>query len=118
MVLWAQKHKYKIVKLAFANGNTHAEATDGMCVAVSDSPHCGNGNLELILHKKALQMLSSIVKPDEELYVGIVGKFAMFLKSDLFFASMMHEGRYFEGSQLIDRLQPAYKATVDSKEFF
>ena len=117
-MLWAQKHKYKIVKLAFANGNTHAEATDGMCAAVSDSPHCGNGNLELILHKKALQMLSSIVKPDEELYVGIVGKFAMFLKSDLFFASMMHEGRYFEGSQLIDRLQPAYKATVDSKEFF
>ncbi len=108
----------QFVKLTFANGNTRAEATDGMCVAVSDSPHCASGNLELILHKKSLQMLAGIVKPDEELYVGIVGKFAIFLKSDLFFASMMHEGRYFEGSQLIDRLQPAYKATVDSKEFF
>ena len=108
----------QFVKLTFADGNTRAEATDGNCIAVSDSPHCGGGNLELILHKKALQMLSGIVKPDEDLYVGVAGKFAMFIKSDLFFASMMHEGDYLEGSRLIKRIQPAYKATVDGKEFF
>lgn len=108
----------QFVKLTFAGGNTRAEATDGNCVAVSDSPHCGGGNMELILHKKALQMLSGIVKPDEELYVGTVGKFAMFLKADLFFATMMHEGNYFEGSRLVERIQPTYKATVDAKQFY
>lgn len=108
----------QFVKLSFASGNTRAEATDGNCVAVSDSPHCGDGNMELLLHKKALQMLSAIVKPDEDLYIGIVGKFAMFLKADLFFATMMHDGSYFEGSRLVERIQPTYKATVDGKQFY
>lgn len=113
-----QRASLQYVKLTFADGNTRAEATDGNCIAVSDSPHCADGNLELILHEKALQMLASIVKPDEELYVGIVGKFAVFLKADMFFSTMMHEGNYIEGSKLIERLQPMYKATVDARELY
>ena len=54
-------------------------------MAVTASPHCADGDLDMILHEKALTVLDSIVKPDEELYVGIVGQVAFFMKEDLFF---------------------------------
>lgn len=108
----------QFVKLTFANGNTRAEATDGNCIAVSDSPHCADGNLELILHEKALNTLSLITNPTDDMYVGTVGKFAVFIKEDLFFSTMMHDGNYIEGSKIVERLMPVYKATTDAKQMY
>lgn len=112
------KASFSHVKLSFEGGVTRAEATDGSCMAVASSPHCADGNLEMILHEKALHILSGIVKADEELYVGIVGKYAIFMKEDLFFSTMMFTGKYVEASKLIDKIVPAYGATVDARRLF
>ena len=112
------KVSFSYVKLSFEGGVTRAEATDGSCMAVASSPHCADGNLEMILHEKALHILSSIVKADEELYVGIVGKYAIFMKEDLFFSTMIFTGQYVEASKLIDKVTPAYSATVDARQLF
>ena len=60
-----QKAALSYVKQSFQNGMTTAEATDGSCVAVAASPHCADGELEIILHEKALNILNSTVKPDD-----------------------------------------------------
>ncbi len=111
------KASFSYVKLSFEGGVTQAEATDGKCMAVISSPHCADGCLEMILHEKALHILCGIVKADEELYVGIVGKHAIFMKEDMFFSTMMFTGRYIEASKLIDKVVPAYGASVDAREF-
>lgn len=110
------KASFSYVKLSFKGGVTRAEATDGRCMAVVSSPHCADGHLEMVLHEKALHILSNIVKTNEELYVGIVGKYAIFMKEDLFFSTMMFTGQYVEASKMIDKIAPAYGATVDARK--
>lgn len=112
------KMSFAYVKLNFENGIAKAEATDGNCIAVSVSPHCADGNLEMILHEKALQTLVSIVKPSEELYVGIVDKFAIFMKEDMIFSTMLFSGEFLEASDLIEKVNFVYKATADAKEMY
>lgn len=112
------KATFSYVKLSFKGGMTKAEATDGNCVAIAASPHCADGELEMILHEKALNILDSIVKPDEDLYVGIVGKFAVLMKEDMFFSTMLFTGNYLEASKLLDGVQTIYKATVDAKQLY
>ena len=112
------KATYSYVKLSFKSGITQAEATDGSCVAVATSPHCADGDLEITMHEKALNILYGIVKPDEALYAGIVGKHAVLMKEDMFFSTMLFTAKYLEASKLLDGIQIIYKATVDVKQFY
>lgn len=112
----AHKKSLQFVKLSFSNGHIKAEATDGHIAALTQSPHGSDGSLEIILHEKALSVLASIVSANEELYVGIAGNFAVFIKDDIFFSSQLYKGDYIEGSKLIEYVKPIYKATIDSKE--
>lgn len=112
------KAAFSYVKISFRGGVATAEATDGNCIAVTASPHCADGNLEIILHQKALTVLDSIVKPAEELYVGIVGKVAVFMKEDLIFSTMMFTGSYLEASQLLSNFHGNYQATVDANQLY
>ncbi len=111
------KKSLEFVKLSFADGKTYAEATNGKIAALSQSPHTSDGNLNIILHESALNILTNIVTADEELYVGIAGKFAVFMKEDMFFSTMLYDGHYIEGSKLVEYVKPIYKATVNSKDF-
>ena len=110
--------RFSYVKISLRGGIATAEATDGSCMAVTASPHCADGDLEMILHEKALTVLDSIVKPDEELYVGIVGKVAVFLKEDLFFSTVLFTGNYLEASKLLSNFHGNYQATVDAKQLY
>ena len=112
------KTTFSYVKLSFEGGITKAQATDGNCMAVTSSPRCADGNLEMILHEKALRILASIVKPDEELYVGIVGKFAIFMKENMFFSTMLFSGHYLEASTILEKIRPVYEATADAKALY
>lgn len=108
------KGSLQYVRLAFADGMTTAEATNSTYAAISISPHCADGNLELFLHEKAVRILASIVNPSDELFVGISGKFAVFMKEDLFLSSMMFGGKFLGGSRILERFTPAYQATADA----
>lgn len=112
------KATFSYVKLSFEDGVTKAQAAENNCMAVTVSPHCADGSLVMLLHEKALQALEGIVKPDEELYVGVVGKFAVFMKEDLFFSSMMFDGNYIEASTVLEKVKPIYGATVDAKALY
>ena len=110
------KSSLSYVKLSFDGGITRAEATNGSCIAIATSPHCADGKLEMILHEKALRILSDIIKPSEELYIGIVGKYAIFLKEDMIFSTMTFTGRYLDASKLLENFIPKYSATVDARK--
>ena len=110
----SDKVSLQYVRLAFADGLTTAEATNSTYAAISTSPHCADGNLELFLHEKAVRILASIVAPTEELFVGISSKYAVFMKEDLFFSSLMFGGKFLGGSRILERFTPAYQATADA----
>ena len=109
---------FSYVKISFRGGMATAEATDGSCIAVTASPHCADGDLDMILHEKALTVLDSVVNPNEELYVGIVGKVAVFMKEDLFFSTMLFTGNYLEASKLLSNFHGSYQATIDAKQLY
>lgn len=108
--------KMQFVKLTFKGGNSYAEATNGNCTAISASPHCADGNLSLIVHEKALQILSKIVSPDDEIYVGSEGKIAVFMRPDTMFITLLHTGDYVEGSKIMSRLKSEYGAITDTRK--
>ncbi len=114
----AHKQSMQFVKLSFANGQTTAEATNGQIAALVQTPHGSDGKLDLILHENALSILASIVSPNEELYVGIAGNYAVFMKEDMFFSSQLYKGDYFEGSKLVNYIKPMYRATMDAKALY
>lgn len=112
------KHSLQYVKLSFNNGHTMAEATNGHIAALSQTPHGSDGKMNIILHEKALDILSSIVSPNDELYVGIADKYAVFMKENVVFSSRLYEGDYIESSKLVNNIKPTYKATVDARELY
>ena len=112
------KQSLQYVKLSFANGNTTAEATNGHIAALAQTPHVSDGKMDIILHEKALGILDSIVSPNDEMYVGVSGNYAVFMKEDMIFSSRLYKGDYIEGSTLVERIKPIYKATVDAKALY
>lgn len=114
----AGKEFMQYIKIDCSDGNTQAQATNGACIAVSRSPHCADGNLEMVLHGKAVQILNSIVAPKDELFVGISGSTAVFMKPDLIFSTLMFRGQYIEGTKLFQAVNPIYQATAEAKDFY
>ena len=114
----AHRQSLQFVKLSFADGQTTAEATNGQIAALAQTPHGSDGKLDLILHETALGTLASVVSPDEELYVGVAGNFAVFMKEDLIFSAQLYRGDYIEGSKLLNYVKPVFKATTDAKALY
>ena len=114
----ASKRSLEFVKLSFKDGSTIAEATNGSIAAISQTPHASDGNLDIVLHESALNILANTVSPNDELYVGVTGSFAVFMKEDLFFASQIFDGNFIEGSKLMSYVKPKYKATVDAAALY
>lgn len=114
----AHRQSLQFVKLAFAGGQATAEATNGQIAALAQTPHGSDGKLDMILHEAALGTLASVVSPDEELYVGVAGNFAVFMKEDLIFSAQLYRGDYIEGSKLLNYVKPVFKATTDAKALY
>ena len=114
----AHRQSLQFVKLSFADGQTTAEATNGQIAALAQTPHGSDGKLDLILHETALGTLASVVSPDEELYVGVAGNFAVFMKEDLIFSAQLYRGDYIEGSKLLNYVKPVFRATTDAKALY
>ena len=112
------RRSMEFVKLSFQRGKTLAEATNGNIAAISQTPHASGGNLGIVLHESALNILANAVSPNDELYVGVTGGFAVFMKEDLCFSSQLFDGDFIEGSKLMSYVKPKYKATVDAGELY
>ena len=108
----------EFIRLSFDGTDTRAQATNGQLGAVSNSPQCSDGKLAVTLHYKALQTLAAIVSPEEELFVGVSGNYAVFMKQDLFFFSMQYTGEYMDSGRLLSYMKPQYRATVDGKQLY
>lgn len=106
------------VHISCAGGDTQAQATNGRCAALAGSPHCSDGKLDFVVHSKALHVLSSVASPNEELFVGVLDQFAVFMKADMFFAAHLHAGNYVDVGLLFNHIKPAYQATADVKELY
>jgi len=106
------------VKITFSGGATTASATDGRRMALTQSQQCADGDLEMIIHKKALNVLYSIIGSKDELYVGIAGKCVTLFNSSIIFSTRLTEGKFADIPHVINSIDKMYHARLDAKELF
>lgn len=103
----------QFVNLKLGCGTAQATATDGSFMAVSNTPISSSGNLDMLIHEKAIKSLSEIISADETLFVGTAENYAVFIKEDMMFHTMMLNERFVDVGAAISKLNPAYKVTAD-----
>lgn len=108
----------EFVKIKFNGSGATAEATNGIYIAISDAAHCSDGQLELLIHQKAIKMLSEIISADETLYIGTAGHFAVFMRQDMIFHTMLSNEQFVDTGRAINGLSPRYQATCDAKALY
>lgn len=104
----------QFVNLKFNGSTAQATATDGSFIAVSNAQSGGGGNLNLLIHEKAIKSLSDIVSSDETLFVGTADNYAIFLKEDMLFHTLMLTEKYVDVGATIAKLKPEYKVCADA----
>ena len=104
------------IKLNFTPMGVTAEAMNNQYGAFAKSKRSADSNLSLIIHQKALGILSGLISQKDTVYVGVNGKSVVFIKEDLVFHTRIHNGEYRESSQLMDRIVPQYKAMANAAE--
>lgn len=104
----------QFVNLKFNGSTAETSATDGSFIAVSNAQSGGGGNLNLFIHEKAIKSLSDIVSAYETLFVGTADNYAVFLKEDMLFHTLMLTEKYVDVGATIAKLNPDYKVCVDA----
>ena len=104
----------QFVNLRFNGSTAQASATDGSFIAVSNGQSGGGGNLNLLIHEKAIKSLSEIISADETLFVGTADNYAVFLKEDMLFHTLMLTEKYVDVGATIAKLNPEYKVCADA----
>ena len=106
----------QFVNLRFNGSVAQATATDGSFIAVSNTPLGSGGNLNLLVHEKAIKSLSEIISADETVFVGTVDNYAVFLKDNMLFHTLMLSESYVDVGATISKLNPDYKITADASQ--
>lgn len=106
------------VKISFSGGSTTATATDGYRMVLTQSYHCADGMLEMLIHKKALGVLCNIINSSDELYVGISGKSVVLFNQKLIFSTRLMERKFIDISQVIESVNKNYYARMDATELY
>lgn len=106
----------QFVNLKFKGSTAEASATDGSFIAISNSPSGGGADLNLLIHEKAIKSLSDIVSSDETLFVGTADNYAVFLKEDMLFHTLMLTEKYVDVGASIAKMNPDCKVCVDAAE--
>lgn len=104
----------QFVNLKLGSGVAQAAATDGSFIAVSNAPLGVGGNLNLLIHEKAIKILSDIISSDETVFVGVADNYAVFLKEDMLFHTMMLLEKFVDVGATISKLSPGYKVCTDA----
>lgn len=96
---------------------TQAVASDGARISIAELPQIADGSINtIILHKKALSALSAIVKPDEELYLGIRDGHVVLFNQEMVYATPLIPGTGVNSDQIIEKLNPVFFAKADAKQ--
>ena len=107
----------QFVNLKIGGNTAQATATDGKFMAVSNLQLGSSGDLDMLIHEKAIKSLSEVVSADETIFVGTADNYAVFLKEDMLFHTMMLTEKFVDVGTAISKLSPEYKVCVDSCQF-
>lgn len=110
----ANKKILQFVNLKLGNSSAEASATDGSFLAISNAPLGSGGNLDLLIHEKAVKSLSEIISADETVFVGTADNYAVFLKEDMLFHTLMLTEKFVDVGAAISKIRPEYKVCADA----
>jgi DNA polymerase III sliding clamp (beta) subunit (PCNA family) len=108
---------HKGVQMNLSSGNSTACATDGKRFMIVHCMNVADSELNLFIPESSLNVLCGIVKPNDELYVGVSNNTAIFVSPGFMFSTMLLNGDLSGIEKRISEFASEYKATVDSKEF-
>jgi DNA polymerase III sliding clamp (beta) subunit (PCNA family) len=106
----------KGVQISFSPETSSASATDGARFLRVKGENVADRELELFVPESAMNMLCGIVKPKDELYVGVLTNTAVFHTADFVFTTMLINGNLSGVEKTMSKFVTEYKATVNAKE--
>jgi len=109
---------FDCVKVNFSPNKTTATATDSMRFIKTGGTDIADGEMELIIPKRALNLICDIAKAKDDLYLGTVGNKIVFISSEFVFTASMISSKSHNIEEIIERVKPVYSAVVDGKEFY
>ena len=104
----------QFVNVKINDSTTEAAATDGSFIAVSNASLGSGGNLDLVIHEKAIKTLSEVVSADETIFVGTADNYAVFLKEDMLFHTLMPTEKYLDVGATMSKIKPECKLLADT----
>ena len=113
----SNRTEFQGVKISFGKDCTTATATDISRLAFAEAEHCADGSLDVLIHKRSLNVLRNIIKRTDELYVGVAAKSFVVLKPDMIFSARLLEGKFVDAGKMMGLLKKSYSAVVNTGSF-
>jgi DNA polymerase III sliding clamp (beta) subunit (PCNA family) len=107
---------YQGVQIRFTSETSTATAADGIRFLKSQGVNIADGELDLFIPERALNLLFGIVKIKDELYVGTVNNKAVFITDEYVFTTSLLNGDLSSVENIIQKFTAIYSATVKVKE--
>jgi len=105
------------VKVNFTAAKTTALATDTKRFIKTAGEQIADGDLEVLIPKRALNLVCSITRATDELFVGTTHNQVVFMTSEFVLTARMLTANNHNVEALIKNVKPVYKAVVDAKQF-
>jgi DNA polymerase III sliding clamp (beta) subunit (PCNA family) len=105
------------VKVNFSSDKSVATATDTLRFIKTAGEQIADGDLEVLIPKRALNLVCGITKASDELFVGTTHNQIIFMTSEFVLSSRVYVSDKHNVEPLIKRVKPIYSAIVDAKAF-
>lgn len=104
------------VKIRLTTGASTAEAMNQKRMALSVGFGVADGEIEILLHISAVNILSSLLSENKTVYAGVAEKKVVFICGDTVFSTVMMNNAGPDMNDFIKKLMPEYSVTAGAKE--
>lgn len=109
------KPEMKCVHLVFDNDSLRAVSSDSFRIASAKGSSKSKATFDVLIPAPSLEKLSRLVTNKDELQVGLTGKAVVFMKEDFAFSTRLTEGKYFDDTALLSRMQISFMVLTDAE---
>lgn len=105
----------KCVHLIFSLDGLRAVSSDSYRIAAAKGASKSAASTDMLIPASSLEKLAKLVENKEELRVGMTGNTVVFMKEDFLFSARLMQGQYFDESQMLSRIHPAFIVLTDAQ---
>jgi DNA polymerase III sliding clamp (beta) subunit (PCNA family) len=112
-----QHPEFDGIKVNFSPVKTTAVASDTTRFIRAAGEQIADGDLEVLIPKRALTLVCDITKASDEVFVGTTHNQIIFMTNEFVLTSRTLTATNHKAETLIKKVKPVYSAIVDAKQF-